>query len=75
MQTELSKIIKKSNNGFFYALIYLLRNPSYVEWASSFIALIVDLSEYVKKWHTTGLTWNPKGGDVSSGIVVVIPHD
>jgi adenylyl cyclase-associated protein len=42
------------------------KNPSYVEWASSFTALIVDLSVYVKKWHTTGLTWNPKGGDVCS---------
>jgi len=35
-------------------------------WAKSFPAVLGELQEYVKKYHTTGLSWNPKGGDASS---------
>ncbi len=38
-------------------------DASHVEWAKAWVALFGELSEYVKKNHTTGLAWNPKGGD------------
>jgi adenylyl cyclase-associated protein len=30
---------------------------------------LTELFQYVKKFHTTGLTWNPKGGDAKSAVV------
>jgi adenylyl cyclase-associated protein len=42
------------------------RNPAAITWAKSFIALIDSLQSYVKQWHTTGVTWNPKVGTRSS---------
>ncbi|GJN88596.1 hypothetical protein Rhopal_001562-T1 [Rhodotorula paludigena] len=41
-------------------------NPKQVEWARSFVALLEELRKYVMEWHTTGLTWNPKGADAST---------
>ena len=35
-------------------------DKKHVVWANSFIALIDSLQKYVKQYHTTGLTWNPK---------------
>jgi adenylyl cyclase-associated protein len=34
-----------------------------VEWVKSFQSFLTDLSVYVKEYHTTGLAWNPRGGD------------
>ncbi|KAJ1562837.1 hypothetical protein HK096_001444 [Nowakowskiella sp. JEL0078] len=45
---------------------YKDKDKSHVEWANSFVTLLTELQTYVKKNHTTGLTWNPKGGDVKS---------
>ncbi|KAJ1564533.1 hypothetical protein HK096_007523, partial [Nowakowskiella sp. JEL0078] len=45
---------------------YKDKDKSHVEWANSFVTLLTELQTYVKKWHTTGLTWNPKGGDIKS---------
>ncbi|TYJ58648.1 hypothetical protein B9479_000484 [Cryptococcus floricola] len=36
-------------------------NAAAVAWAKSFLALIAAIQVYVKEWHTTGVTWNPKG--------------
>ncbi|WVQ74018.1 hypothetical protein IAR50_003599 [Cryptococcus sp. DSM 104548] len=36
-------------------------NPAAVAWAKSFLDLISAVQAYVKEWHTTGVTWNPKG--------------
>jgi adenylyl cyclase-associated protein len=33
---------------------------------NQWIAFLKGLEAYVKKWHTTGLAWNPKGGDIPS---------
>lgn len=41
-------------------------NPDHVEFVDSFKALLVELMAYVKAYHTTGVTWNRKGGDVAS---------
>ncbi|KAI9100693.1 adenylate cyclase associated N terminal-domain-containing protein [Phlyctochytrium arcticum] len=35
------------------------------EWAKSFVNLLTELQGYVKTFHTTGLVWNPKGGDAA----------
>ncbi|GAA5957589.1 hypothetical protein JCM3765_001446 [Sporobolomyces pararoseus] len=41
-------------------------NPKQVEWARSFISLLEELRKYIMQHHTTGLTWNPKGGDATT---------
>ncbi|GAA5830249.1 hypothetical protein JCM11251_001283 [Rhodosporidiobolus azoricus] len=41
-------------------------NPKQVEWARSFVALLEDLRKYIMEYHTTGLTWNPKGADAAT---------
>jgi adenylyl cyclase-associated protein len=35
------------------------------EWVQAFSSFLMDLVAYIKKWHTTGLAWNPKGGDAA----------
>jgi len=37
-----------------------------VAWVHSWNEFMKDLAAYIKKFHTTGLTWNPRGGDASS---------
>lgn len=41
---------------------------THVDWANSFVTVLKSLYEYVNKYHKTGLTWNPKGQDVSSTV-------
>lgn len=41
-------------------------NPDQIEFVTSFKALLTELMAYVKAEHTTGVTWNPKGGDAAS---------
>lgn len=36
------------------------------DWAKSFVAVLDALHEYVKQVHTTGLVWNPKGGEAAA---------
>ena len=45
---------------------HTLRDETQKNWARAFPALLTALFEYVKKYHTTGLAWNPKGGDAKS---------
>jgi adenylyl cyclase-associated protein len=35
-------------------------------WARAFPAIFVELGNFVKKYHTTGLVWNPKGGEATA---------
>ncbi|KAJ3362895.1 F-actin-capping protein subunit alpha [Kappamyces sp. JEL0680] len=42
------------------------KDPCHAKWVAAFAAFLADLFAYVKKWHTTGLAWNPKGGDASA---------
>ncbi|KAG8733396.1 hypothetical protein FRC11_006587 [Ceratobasidium sp. 423] len=41
------------------------KDQKHVEWARSFLALLDELKKYVLDYHTTGLAWNPKGGDAA----------
>ena len=36
-----------------------------MEWSKAFINILQEVHDYVKKSHTTGLTWNPKGGEAT----------
>eukprot|EP01114_Cavostelium_apophysatum_P004301 TRINITY_DN144_c0_g1_i1.p1 TRINITY_DN144_c0_g1~~TRINITY_DN144_c0_g1_i1.p1 ORF type:complete len:487 (-),score=133.73 TRINITY_DN144_c0_g1_i1:70-1530(-) len=38
----------------------------HVDWVNAFIGFLKDLAPFVKQFHTTGLEWNPRGGDASS---------
>jgi len=40
-----------------------------VDWVNSFNGFLKDLTPFIKQYHTTGLEWNPKGGDASSASV------
>ncbi|KAJ3271248.1 F-actin-capping protein subunit alpha [Terramyces sp. JEL0728] len=45
------------------------KHPTHVEWVNSYLGVLVELQAYVKQWHTTGLAWNPKGGDAKSANI------
>ena len=45
------------------------KEPVNVKFVQSFSAFLVELFGYVKKWHTTGLAWNPRGGDASQASI------
>ncbi|KAJ3323813.1 F-actin-capping protein subunit alpha [Boothiomyces sp. JEL0866] len=45
------------------------KEPTHVEWVNNYLAILVELQAYVKQWHTTGLAWNPKGGDAKSANI------
>lgn len=40
--------------------------PKQAEWAKAWIATLKDLQAYVKKYHTTGLTWNASGSEAKA---------
>jgi adenylyl cyclase-associated protein len=46
--------------------ITIVRDKNHVEWVHAFVSLLVELQAYVKKNHTTGLVWNPQGGDAAA---------
>ncbi|CAM9348930.1 unnamed protein product [Ectocarpus fasciculatus] len=45
---------------------YRATNPDQIAFCDTFKALIVELMAYVKDHHTTGVSWNAKGVDVSA---------
>ncbi|XP_055331462.1 adenylyl cyclase-associated protein 2-like isoform X2 [Paramacrobiotus metropolitanus] len=45
---------------------YKDKEPMHVEWARAWIDVLQQLQAYVKKTHTTGVAWNPRGGDLST---------
>ncbi|KAJ3345442.1 hypothetical protein HDU83_004068 [Entophlyctis luteolus] len=42
---------------------YKDKDQVHVEFARAFLVLLAELQIYVKKYHTTGVAWNPRGGD------------
>ena len=40
----------------------------HVDWTKSWIEFLTQLQAYIKDYHTTGLTWNIRGADVSPGM-------
>ncbi|CAI5742309.1 unnamed protein product [Hyaloperonospora brassicae] len=47
---------------------YKTSDPKQIAFVTSFKSLLTELMAYVKALHTTGVTWNPKGGDVESYV-------
>lgn len=45
---------------------YRTTNPDQIAFCNTFKTLLLELMVYVKEHHTTGVTWNPKGMDVSA---------
>ncbi|ORX84484.1 hypothetical protein BCR32DRAFT_230388 [Anaeromyces robustus] len=45
----------------------------HVEWTDSYTEILNELKAYVKKFHTTGLAWNPKGGDATNAKASAAP--
>ncbi|KAG3113891.1 hypothetical protein PI124_g7130 [Phytophthora idaei] len=45
---------------------YKTSNPDQIAFVTAFKNLLTELMAYVKAHHTTGVTWNPKGSDVSN---------
>lgn len=49
-------------------------NPDQISFCDTYKTLLNELMAYVKEFHTTGVTWNPKGGnasDFSSGNATI----
>ncbi len=42
------------------------KDKTHVEWTKAWVATLADMQAYVKRNHTTGLVWNPKGGDAKA---------
>jgi len=45
---------------------YKDKDKTHVEWATTWIEFLNQLQAYIKQFHTTGLSWNTKGGDASA---------
>ncbi|CAI5737042.1 unnamed protein product [Peronospora destructor] len=45
---------------------FKMSNPDQIAFVTSFKSLLTELMAYVKAHHTTGVMWNPKGGDVAN---------
>eukprot|EP01101_Sappina_pedata_P001918 TRINITY_DN1202_c0_g1_i1.p1 TRINITY_DN1202_c0_g1~~TRINITY_DN1202_c0_g1_i1.p1 ORF type:complete len:476 (+),score=297.32 TRINITY_DN1202_c0_g1_i1:31-1458(+) len=41
-------------------------DQSQVDWVGHWNNFLKELANFIKKHHTTGLTWNPKGGEASA---------
>lgn len=48
---------------------YKGKDQDHVDWVNAWIGFLKDLAPYIKKHHTTGLSWNPRGGDAASAKV------
>ncbi|XP_019855212.1 PREDICTED: adenylyl cyclase-associated protein 1-like [Amphimedon queenslandica] len=45
---------------------YKGKDNQHCEWVDAYFGMFKDLQEYVKTYHTTGLTWNPEGTELTS---------
>ena len=44
------------------------KDSKHVDWVKSWLETLTDLQQFVKKHHTTGLVWNPRGGEASLSV-------
>eukprot|EP01091_Cochliopodium_minus_P004109 TRINITY_DN14026_c0_g1_i1.p1 TRINITY_DN14026_c0_g1~~TRINITY_DN14026_c0_g1_i1.p1 ORF type:complete len:244 (+),score=86.11 TRINITY_DN14026_c0_g1_i1:60-734(+) len=42
---------------------YKGKNEDQVNWANNYTNFLKELPNYIKQFHTSGLTWNPSGGN------------
>ncbi|KAG0248765.1 hypothetical protein BG011_009929 [Mortierella polycephala] len=45
------------------------KDQNHAIWVRSFLNLLIELQNYVRKFHTTGLIWNPKGATLDSNTL------
>uniref|UniRef100_A0A2I9LNN7 Adenylate cyclase-associated protein n=1 Tax=Centruroides hentzi TaxID=88313 RepID=A0A2I9LNN7_9SCOR len=45
---------------------YKDKDKTHVDWARAWLQVLNELQAYIKKFYTTGLTWNPNGCDANS---------
>jgi len=65
-----SPYVKEMNDaGQFYTNRVLKdwkeKDRTHVDWVKAWVSTLTELQTYVKKFYTTGLTWNPKGAEAS----------
>ncbi|XP_041810608.1 adenylyl cyclase-associated protein 1 [Chelmon rostratus] len=51
---------------------YKEKNKTHVEWVKAYVTIWTELQNYIKKYHTTGLTWS-KSGPVASASAAPPP--
>ena len=44
------------------------KDSKHVDWVKAWLETLTDLQHFVKKHHTTGLVWNPRGGVAPSSL-------
>jgi len=49
-------------------------NQEQTEWVKFFNSFLKELPTYIKNFHTTGVAWNPRGGDASSASASAPTH-
>jgi len=62
--------IEENINAAQYYIIRVMKEfkekeKIHVEWTATYTQILNELKDYVKKFHTTGLAWNPKGGNAT----------
>jgi adenylyl cyclase-associated protein len=45
---------------------YKEKDKTHIDWAKSWLAFLTELQKYIKQYHTTGLTWNAAGSQVTA---------
>lgn len=48
---------------------YKDKDKLHVEWAQSWLQFLGELQKFIRQIHTTGLVWNPRGGDFSPSAI------
>ena len=44
------------------------KDRTHVDWVKAWLCTLTELQAYVKKYYTTGLTWNPSGGKAKAPV-------
>ena len=73
-----SPFVKEMNDaGQFYTNRVLKdwkdKSKTHVDWVKAWVSVLTELQAFVKKYHTTGLVWNPKGGEAKASAAPLPP--
>lgn len=52
---------------------YKGKEQVHVDWVNAINTFLKELQAFIRQHHTTGLTWNPRGGDASSAVTTSAP--
>lgn len=48
--------------------IYREKDRIHVDWVHSLNSIYKELQAYIKQHHTTGVSWNPRGGNLLNNL-------